>query len=71
MKEFPSGNKATSTSRKKFLRSLCKLRKFQDLVDLIPPVVRFFKKYVYVNLFFILAKLFAYSKELPFVGGLE
>src|ERR1700679_3054285 len=42
LKEFPSGNKSTSTSRKDFLKSLCGLEKFRDLVDLIPSVVIIF-----------------------------
>jgi len=39
VKEFPAGNVATSSSRIAFLKSLCKVPKFQSLVDLVPILV--------------------------------
>jgi len=39
VKEFPAGNVTTSSSRIAFLHSLCKITKYQSLVDLVPTVV--------------------------------
>ena len=50
VKEFPSGNVATSFSRIAFLRSLCKSPNFNLMVDLIQPVVCLFQKESHFNL---------------------
>ena len=50
VKEFPSGNVVTSFSRIAFLRSLCKSRNFNLMVDLIQPVVCSFQKESCFNL---------------------
>ena len=40
VKEFPAGNVATSFARTAFLRSLCKIPKFREMVDMVPTLVR-------------------------------
>ena len=50
VKEFPSGNVATSFSRIAFLHSLCKSPNFNLMVDLIQPVVCLFQKESHFNL---------------------
>ena len=50
VKEFPSGNVATSFSRIAFLRSLCNSPNFNLMVDLIQPVVCSFQKESRFNL---------------------
>jgi hypothetical protein len=39
VKDFPAGNIATSSSRIAFLKSLCNLPKYLDLVQLVQVVV--------------------------------
>jgi hypothetical protein len=45
VKEHPGGNVATSSSRMAFLKRLCPLKKYGDLVDLVQQVVRNFLSY--------------------------
>jgi len=40
VREFPAGNKATSSSRIAFLNRLCGLSKYTAMVDLVPILVR-------------------------------
>lgn len=39
VKEFPAGNVATSSARIAFLKTLCKIPKFCEMVDLVPAMV--------------------------------
>ena len=50
MKEFPAGNIATSSSRIAFLKSLCNLPKFQEMVDLVLIMVSLYIFRTLVNI---------------------
>jgi hypothetical protein len=72
VKEFPSGNITTSSSRISFLRSLCNIPQFLSLVDLVPALVRWpclqiLVMFNYSNL----AKGFTHTRWLSFLGFME